>query len=199
MSPYATDDAILRENRRIELARRLTLHGVRTKIISQLTGLTRNRLATIRRRLMVSSEMRRRGPTRSSLGVFLRTPRARSEGAALAALCTLFEVPSEEQGSTMPRRISLDYGERLCEMYETYCAWFPHTEVALEELILLRRALASGERIRLGKCPNRQCRCPVLVDRYGSNGQCWHCGGDDLAPSFFSASFCQPESQREWE
>jgi hypothetical protein len=177
MGPSVTDDVILRENRRSELARRLISHGVRTEIISRLTELTRNRLATLRRRLMVPNKARRRGPTRSSLNVFLGTPRARAEGAALASLCSVFEIPIEPNVSSLPKVVSLDYGERLCETYEAFCACFPKAEVELEQLILLRRSLAEGKVIRLGKC--RTCKCLILVDRFDGNRVCWHCDSGD--------------------
>jgi hypothetical protein len=164
---------ILRENRRTELARRLISHGVRTEIISKLTGLTRNRQATVRRRLMVPNKARLRGPTRSPLGVFLASPQAGAEGAALASLCSLFEIPIEINVPSMPKTVSLAFGERLCETYEAYCACYPRTQVQLEELIALRSSLADGDFIRLGKC--RNCKCLILVDRFDGNRDCWHC------------------------
>jgi hypothetical protein len=118
MCPDMSEDPILRENRRSELARRLISHGVRTDIISKLTGLTRNRQATVRRRLMVPDKTRLRGPTRSPLGVFLASSQARAEGAALASLCSLFEIPIELNVPSMPKIVSLAFGERLCETYE---------------------------------------------------------------------------------
>src|SRR6266404_3113022 len=65
MRPQLQDDPILRESRRATLARRLISHGVRTEMIGRLTGLTRSRLATLRRRLMVADETRLRGPAPS--------------------------------------------------------------------------------------------------------------------------------------
>ena len=53
MRPQLQDDPILRESRRVTLVRRLISHGVRTEMIGRLTGLTRNRLATVRRRSIV--------------------------------------------------------------------------------------------------------------------------------------------------
>ena len=173
MCPDITEDPILRENRRSELARRLILHRVRTDIISKLTGLTRNRQATVRRRLMVPDKARLRGPTRSPLGVFLASSQARAEGAALASLCSLFEIPIELNVPSMPKTVSLAFGERLCETYEAYCACYPRTEVQLEELIALRTNLADGDFIRLGKC--RNCKCLILIDRFDGNRECWHC------------------------
>jgi hypothetical protein len=170
------DDSVLqRETRRLELARRLLSHGVRTKIISQLTGMTRNRLATLRQRLGVPDRTRRRGPTPSSLDRFLREPLARSEGAALAALCAAFDLPTlERELSLMPASfISLNYGERLCETYEAYRACYPRTQVVLEELIMLRGRLAKADQIELGKC--RSCRGLMLIDRFNGGRNCWHC------------------------
>lgn len=122
---------------------------------------------------MVSGQMRLRGPARSPLSVFLRDPRARAEAAALAALCALFEIPIEPGACWVPRIISLEFGERLCETYEAYCASYPKTEVQLEELIVLRSSLAKGNVIRLGKC--RSCKCLIVVDRYESHRECFHC------------------------
>ena len=173
MSPDIPEDPILRENRRSELARRLILHRVRTDIISKLTGLTRNRQATVRRRLMVPDKARLRGPTRSPLSVFFASSQARAEGAALASLCSLFEIPIELNVPSMPKTVSLAFGERLCETYEAYCACFPRTEVQLEELIALRSNLADGDFIRLGKC--RNCKCLILIDRFDGNRDCCHC------------------------
>jgi hypothetical protein len=175
MGPYVMDDPIIRENRRAELARRLISHGVRTQIISQLTGMTRNRLATVRRRLMVSDDTRRRGPPPSSPGIFLHTPQARAEGAALASLCHAFGIPAERGLARHSQSFTaLDYGERLCETYEAYRSCVPQTNVELEELILLRRSLATGDVIRLGKC--RRCRCLMLIERFDNDQRwCGHC------------------------
>jgi hypothetical protein len=176
MGAYAMDDSALqRENRRVALGRRLLSHGVRTTIISRLTGLTRNQLETLRHRLGVPSRTRRRGPTPSSVDMFLKEPVLRSEGAALEALCAAFELPALEQElASLPATfISLEYGERLCETYEAYRACYPNTHVELEELMMLREQLAKAERVALGRC--RSCRCLMLVDRFNGVRNCWHC------------------------
>lgn len=175
MHPYDAEDVVLRENRRAELARRLILHGVRTEIVTRLTGLTRNRLATLRRRLMIPDKDRLRGPSRSALSVFLTEPLACAEAAAISALFTVFGIPIEQGVLAIPKNIYLPFGELLCETYEAYCACCTSTEVQLEEIIGLRGALASGERMRLAKC--RGCKSLVLIDRYDSSRVCLHCGG----------------------
>lgn len=177
MDPRGIDDCILRENRRSELARRLILHGVRTQIITRLTGLTRNRLATVRRRLMVPDKARQRGPPRNSLRVFLCTPRSRAEGAALASLLSEFEIPIVQASPAPSRVTSLELGERLCETYEAYRACCPETKIQLEELIALSNSLVKGDVVRPAKC--RICKCLILIDRFDGNRKCWHCGPND--------------------
>jgi hypothetical protein len=176
--PMFSDDAILRENRRTELARRLISHGLPTMLIAQLTGLTRNRQATVRRRLMVRDKTRRRGPKLSSLERFLGTPRARMEGAALARLCELFDIGIDAQAASLPSMVSLSFTERLCEAFEAYRACFPTSEVELEELLLLRSSLAKGAEIRLGRC--RTCKGLMLVNPFnGIERTCPHCSPED--------------------
>jgi hypothetical protein len=176
MGPYAMDDsAHQRENQRVALGRRLLSHGVRTTIIGALTGLTRNRLETLRHRLAVPDGARRRGPAPSSVNRFLKEPVERCEGAALTAICAAFDLPAlERELSLRPASfISLDYGERLCEAYEAYRACYPSTQVTLEELMMLRDRLAKADLVTLGKC--RGCRCLMLIDRFNGGRNCWHC------------------------
>lgn len=168
------DDPIMRENRRAAIVRRQISHGVRTKVITRLTGVTRNRQATLRRRLMVRDKARRRGPTKSSLELFLGSHKARAEAAALVALSTLAEIPVDPRGLCIPKYASFDFSERLCEIYEAYRALFPNTEIELEELILLRSALSSGTEMELARC--RVCKCLILVNRFeGATRACSQC------------------------
>lgn len=174
MSPFDTEDVVLRECRRTLLARRLLLHGVRTHMITRLTGLTRGRQDTLRRRrLMIPDKTRYRGPPKNPLTVFLNDSLARAEGAAIAALFAVFGIPIESKAHSVPKHVSLAFVERLCETYEAYCACYPRTEVQLEEMISLRGTLARG-RIWLGKC--RGCKCLVVDDRCGGSQDCLHCG-----------------------
>jgi hypothetical protein len=175
MAPYTMDDSVRRENRRVELAHRLLSHGVRTAIIIRLTGITRDRLATLRRRWGVPSDARLRGPTFRSVRRFLKVPLNRTEGAALTAVCAAFDLPAlEREVSALPAsHISLDYGERLCECFEAYRACYPKTQVTLERLLMLRTRLAAGDLVTLGRC--RSCRCLMLIDRFNGVRNCWHC------------------------
>src|SRR5277367_4447352 len=169
MDAHREDDSVIRELRCFDLARRLIFHEVRTETISKLTGLSRNRLETLRRRLMVSEDARPRGPPPRSLDVFLRTSRGRTEAAALAALFPLFKSPTSMKPAT-----SLDDGEQACEIYDAYLAYYPQSIVRFEELMLLKRSLAKGDLVELGLCRS----CGGLIINNGIDGSrhtCAHC------------------------
>ena len=169
MDAHRKDDSVIRELRCFELARRLLFHEVRTQTISKFTGLSRNRLETLRRRLMVSEDARRRGPPPRSLDVFLRTSHGRTEAAALAALFPLFKSPTSFKPST-----ALDDGEQACEIYDAYLAYYPQSNVRFEELMLLKRSLAKGDLVELGLC--RVCNGLIIYNRIDPTRRtCSHC------------------------
>ena len=169
MDAHRNDDSVAREIRCFDLARRLIFHEVRTQTISRLTGVSRNRLAKLRQRLMVSEDARRRGPPPRSLDVFLRTARGRTEGAALAALFPLFKTPRSIKPST-----SLEEGERACDIYDAYLAYCPQSNVQFEELMLLKSSLAKGDLLELGLCS--KCKGLIVNNRYDRARRiCSHC------------------------
>lgn len=159
MDAHRDSDSVTREIRCFELARRLIFHAVRTQTISKLSGLSRDRLATLRRRLKVSDDARHRGPPPRSLDVLLRTARGRTEGAAVAALFPLFTRPTSIKSSSF-----LDDGEQACDIYDAYLAYYPQSNVRFEELMLLKRSLAKGDLLELGLC--RVCKGLILNNRY---------------------------------
>jgi hypothetical protein len=175
MNSQQTEDSVIREIRRSELARRLILHRARTQTIGRLTGLSRNRIAALRRRLMIGNEERLRGPVPTSLDTFLHSDQAQTEAAALAALFALYSHQTLWRGAAPVSALgALERGAEICEIYEAYLTYNPHTEIQLEEMMLLRRSLAKGDAVSLGRC--RQCEGVILVDRLGhSTFTCWHC------------------------
>jgi hypothetical protein len=183
MEDFVTDDPVARDLRRTELAKRLISHEVRTKSISHLTGLSRNRQEILRRRLAVPDEDRRRGSARYSLKVFLADPVEKSEGAALAGLCAIFNVGIGPYEPVAPDSLdTLGLSERLCEIYEAYDACLPGTALKFEALILLRARLSKGDAMELGKC--RRCRCLILVNRLKPSQRfCQHCTFASAEPS----------------
>jgi hypothetical protein len=168
------DDPFSRDLRRIEVARRMVLHQVRTQTIVDYTSLSRNRLATLRRRWCVAGNSRRRGPPPRSIAVFLRTPWARSEAAAIISLCMAFDVLPQQVSKDRAAHPPLVMADRLCEVFEAFRSWVPQSKIDFEELLLLATALASGDLIKLSTC--RDCKSAVLILRYEkSRGMCLHC------------------------
>lgn len=171
MRPQLQDDPILRDSWRATLVRRLISHGVRTEMIGRLTGLSRNRLATVRRRLMVVDDMRLRGPVRAGLEVFRASGAGRTEGAALLSLglvASLLDTADSEETFD-----PLEQVERLCETYEAYREVCPESRAELEDFILLHRAVAVRRSLFLNTC--RTCGCLILVELFESRQECWHC------------------------
>jgi hypothetical protein len=171
MDAHRKDDSVIRQLRCLELARRLIFHEVRTVTIGKITGLSRNRLAALRRRLKVSEDARHRGPPPRSLDVLLRTARGRTEGAALAALFPLFKSTASIKPST-----TLDDGEESCDIYDAYLAYYPQSNVRFEELMLLKKSLAKGDLVELGLC--RLCKGLIINNRHDcARSTCSHCDG----------------------
>jgi hypothetical protein len=168
------DDPFSRDLRRIEVARRMVFHQVRTQTIVDYTSLTRNRLATLRRRWCVAENSRRRGPPPRSMAVFLRTPWARSEAAAIISLCFAFDALPQHVSKDSAAHSPLVTADRLCEAFEAFRTWIPQSKIEFEELLLLATELGSGDLIKLSTCSD--CKSAVLILRYEkARSMCLHC------------------------
>ena len=172
MMDTTPDDPVLRDFRRHELARRLIAYQTRTQTITALTSLSRHQLAQLRQRSRTPEATRRRGPSPRSLARFTHSPRARGEGAALAAFCLAYRVlPAHPLRRS---QFTLEFGERLCATYEAYRACFPQADVTIEELLSLVLGIAENREVGLGQCV--LCGGAVLVDRLARRGAtCIHC------------------------
>ena len=160
------DDPVLRDCRRYELAQRLIAHQARTQTITALTNLSRHQLAQLRQRSATPDLTRRRGPSPKSLERFTHSPRARGEGAVLAAFCRAYRVlPTEALRAT---QFTLEFGERLCATFEAYQACFPQETIVIEELLALVFGIANSREIGLGHCV--RCGGTLLVDRFARHG-----------------------------
>jgi len=168
-----SDDADDRDMRRRQLAKRLVLLRARTQTIYRFTGYTRDRLATLRKRLKIGSEGRHRGPSPTSFAIFFRPPLAREVGSA-ALLCELFGALSP-----LPHRgirdclADLEWGEQLCEVYEAFSACCPVSAFEFEHLVLLATGLSGRECIALSSCS--VCSAAIVVDRLGARPRICTC------------------------
>lgn len=168
-------DRIGRDLRRYQLAMRLITHEARTGTICDWTGLTRERLKSLRREWGVPPESRHRGPSPTSLSVFFRSPRARSEASVIAMLCRMMGAVSSVRIPDAARFLpSLDRGERLCDAFEAFRAYVPESPIEFEQVVLLALALAQGDALELGRCKN--CEGLILIDRLAvSRSVCSYC------------------------
>lgn len=169
-----------REVRQYLLVRRLLLHQARPQTICRFTGWSRHRLVTVRKRWRQDG-IRHRGTSPYSLVRLFRSPRIRREGASIAVLCELLHaVPSTPDACATHSLYSLEAGERLCDVYETYRACVPDSQFEFERLVMLAVALAKGEEVQLGHC--QHCRAAILIDRLSTQRQlCSLCRADGPA------------------
>jgi hypothetical protein len=159
-----SDDPDDRDLRRRQLAKRLVSHHARTQTIYEFTGLTRHRLATLRKRWRVPQEERHRGPSPTSFSVFFRSPRARNVATAAAVICKLLGASrSDDHAGISSRGLDLDFGEQLCEVHEALQACFPDVELEFEQVMLLAIGLSRHEFIDLTTCV--RCGIAVLADQ----------------------------------
>lgn len=184
MDTHGPNEHVDRELRRRQLAQRLVVHHARTQTIFLLTGLSRHQLATMRQRWRVTNEMRHRGPPPTSFAVFRSTLRAREEAAALAVLWRALASVGTSNGRAHKTMSTIEFGERLCEVFESYVACFPRAELELEHLVLLARGLEQADVVALSNCSN--CEAVILVDLLGTRRRlCSHCqrATDAIAPT----------------
>lgn len=176
MDAHVAKELIDRDLRRRQLAHRLVVHQARTQTIFHLTGLSRHQLATLRQRWRITNEMRHRGPPPTSFAVFRSTVRVRAEAAALAVFWRTLANVGAANGRTYGATTTVEFGERLCEVFEAYTACFPKSGLDLEHLLLLARGLEEADAIALSKCS--KCEAVILADLLGIRRRlCSHCQG----------------------
>ena len=162
-------DPVLRDCRRHQLALRLMAHQARTQTIAVMTSMSRHQLAALRQRCSIPERNRQRGPSPRSLERFTHSLQARREGATLAAFCRAYLVLPMRAAArdSRRRRMTLEFGERLCATYEAYSACFPQSRIAIEELLSLVIGLSDSREVGLGCCAS--CGGTVLIDNLASN------------------------------
>jgi hypothetical protein len=86
MNDAFPDARFSRDNRRIELGLRLLAHGARPQTASNWSGLTQDRLVTLKRRWMPDASSGLRGPPPTSFQPFLRSLLRAQHAAIFASL-----------------------------------------------------------------------------------------------------------------
>ncbi len=162
LSTELAHDRSTREIQRSRVALRLVLNQARSQTVCDLTGISINRLDTLRRRSNISQRSRHRGPSPSSFDIFFRSVRLRSESASLAALCYLTgltKLPLHQNRL----RCDLVLADQLCDVFELFCLCLPKSSLEFEHLVLLTKGLARNDGIELCICSD--CGMAILQDR----------------------------------
>lgn len=157
-----SDNRYLRELRQLNLAERLIEHGARTHWICAITSLTPNAVRNLVRTYKgASAKVRSRGTGPTSCHVFFHYSRRREAGA-LAGLATLFGLLPERPVRNARKELpGIEWGERLCTVFELFGVVVPKPTVTMELFLLLVTALAEG-RLKMGFCIH--CQATIVVD-----------------------------------
>jgi hypothetical protein len=174
-----TEDRYSQHRRSLDLAWRLIKHEARTRTISRWTQLSGHRIRALYKSYSSKQQharlTRHRGMSPYKLEAILSSPKLRSEGAMLAAMCrslsVLPQLPLKDPERALP---SIERGELLCDAYEWFRFDVPDTRLTFEHGLLLVNELARAELIRLGTC--RTCQGVILRDQLSTGRlQCVFC------------------------
>lgn len=163
-------EAFERNFRQYQLTRRLLMHAARTQTICSFTGLSPHTVSTWRRQWAIGDELRRRGPSPNSVAVMFRSPVHRSEASCLTVIFDLMRPRAWT--CTLPH--TLESGELLCSIFETYQCLYPESRFCFEQFLLLVKGLLGGITIKRSECS--RCGAVIVIDALSSNGRlCGEC------------------------
>ena len=158
MDTTSGDARFDRYYRRIQLGLRLLSHGARAQTACDWSGLTPDRLITLKRRWLPDAGDGFRGPT-----VFTSIHQA---------LCQR----SMSHAKAWDLQPGLENGERLCTAYEIFREWEPTADMEFDQAALLARGAASSEDIELFRCLH--CQSAMLIDKWARRREvCSGCRG----------------------
>jgi hypothetical protein len=182
MRTPSTPDPVDREIRALILVKRLLSLEVRTVLITKLTGVPRNRLAALRRKLAVSPDDRPRGHARWRVETFVATAEQRFASSALGALLLLMDLVDPEGGPGTGATDRLGVGERLVDAYEFVHSRYPEIEFDFEDFVRLRTMLVRRELLEFNRCG--RCKAPIVIERNDHRHRmCWLCEEDPITVS----------------
>jgi hypothetical protein len=140
----------------------MLLHRARTQTVCRLTGLTPDRLATLRYRWGIAADERQRGPSPNSVAPFFRNAVSRSECSAVLSLWRLYGGASAKPHTSRSLTTQdLTQGERLCEVFEAFRR-IAGERIDFELLVLLIESFAKAGTVKLAACS--KCHCAIVID-----------------------------------
>ena len=158
-----SNDRWKKENRQLELAKRMIQQEARTQVVVDWTGLTIYTVQTIFRQYPDTNAARPRGISPFQPSIFSRTRRHRRESATLASIALDMQI-IVDRGEEAARKLpGLDRGERLLNAFELFREYVPASALRFEHAILLVTELTRGSAIAIDRC--RSCYGLIVVDR----------------------------------
>jgi hypothetical protein len=159
-----------------DLAWRLIKNGARTSTIIRWTGLTEKRIQWQRQQRHEerrSVELKKRpGRPPHLINFLLKSPDRRRAAEQLAR--RIFDVhafPDVQLSDTPSFELGMKRIARLCDIFESFEAEFPTSDISIEQADNLRIALERREEVELRVCV--RCAGPVLAT-FGAKGS-QHC------------------------
>jgi len=173
-----SEDRYSRDLHRIDIAKRMITHEVRTRWIcmwTELSGCTVRNLYKSYVAGLPSAPKRRRGLPPTNPLVFVRNAALVDEGSVLAGLAYRFAIiPKEPMRNARKALARLEVAEQLCRSYELFRHVVPRATFSMEQYMVLIFALAEAQEVRLGLCEG--CRGVLLIDCLGrSRRKCVRC------------------------
>lgn len=156
------DERFDRYYRRIQLGLRLLSHGARAQTASEWSGLTPDRLVTLKRRWLPEAGDGFRGPAPTSFQPFFRSNLRMSQATLFASIHQVLRQRAR-QNAAQKLEPHLESGELLCEAYEIFREWEADADMEFDQAVLLARGTAETSDIELIQCP--RCHRAVLVDK----------------------------------
>jgi hypothetical protein len=173
-----SDDRYSRERLCLDLALRFLRHEARTQTIRTWTGLTDDRIRNLYKSYMSRGARfvpRHRGKSPHQVAYFTRSLRVQWETAQLASFMSLLNVVPAQPGVDVANSLpSVSRGEKLCYAFETYQTTIPSAQISFEHAVFLTVALARGDQLKLGGCP--ECGGLMVIERFPlREKRCQHC------------------------
>ncbi len=176
MDTTSGDARFDRYYRRIQLGLRLLSHGARAQTACDWSGLTPDRLITLKRRWLPDAGDGFRGPAPTSFQPFFRSSVRLSHATVFTSIHQALCQRSMSHGKSWDLQPGLENGERLCTAYEIFREWEPTADMEFDQAVLLARGAASSEDIELSRCLH--CQSAMLIDKWARRREvCSGCRG----------------------
>lgn len=148
------------------LAMRMIRLGARPSTVVAWAKVTRERAGELAREYRQEVERNAqylRGPSPTSLATLLSSAYMRQELTAMAGVCQWVEVlPPQRLCNARVMLPTVERGERLCDAVDIFREMVPHSQLTMEQIVLLVTALAEGKDCHIVHCP--ECSSVMLVD-----------------------------------